>query len=166
VARDEEFRDFVLKRSARLLRAAYALTGDRGYAEDLVQNALLRTYAAWDRVADADDPLAYAQRILFTSFKRMHRRRRVTEALGVPMEQVPSYSGNRSEDRDQMMKALHTLPKRQRAVVVLRYYEDLSVERVAELLGCSAGTVKSQTAKALSKLRISPLLDAPEVRRT
>src|ERR1700712_3288892 len=83
VSRDSgDFREFVVARSPQLLRAAYLLTGDRSGAEDLVQNALLKTYLAWSKVVKADDPLAYTQRILYTTSHRMHRRRRVVEELG------------------------------------------------------------------------------------
>ena len=164
--RSRDFGEFVVARSPHLLRAAYLLAGDRAGAEDLVQNALLRTYLAWDKVTAADDPLAYTQRILYTTSSRMRRRRRVNEDLGTPPDSLattPSYS---VEERDELSRALVALPQRQRAVIVLRYYEDLSVERVAEILGCSVGTVKSQTSKALSKLRSSPLLEARIARRT
>jgi RNA polymerase sigma-70 factor (sigma-E family) len=160
VGRDEEFREFVLARYASLLRSAQALTGDRGIAEDLVQNALIRTYASWERVRAASNPYAYAQKILFTSFSRMRRRRRVVETLGVSVDPPRAPGGDEAAaDRDQLRRALQELPARYRAVLVLRFYEDLSVEQVAATLGCSTGTVKTQTARALERLRVSAQLD-------
>jgi RNA polymerase sigma-70 factor (sigma-E family) len=158
---DEEFRAFVLERYPSLLRSAQALTGDRGIAEDLVQNALIRTYASWSRVSRADDPYAYTHRILFTSFSRMRRRRRVEETLSASVDPLPEPRVGEvaADDRDQLRRALHALPPRYRAVLVLRFYEDLSVEEVAAVLGCPTGTVKTQTARALERLRVSSHLD-------
>ena len=158
------FEDFVLARSPALLRAAYALTSDRGLAEDLVQTALLKTYLHWERVAAADDPYAYTQRILFTSHRRMFRRRRVAEKLGSVVEHDRLGKSDINDDWDGLARALDMLPRGQRAVVVLRYLEDLSIEQTAAILGCSAGTVKSQTARALARLRVSPQLDRKESR--
>ncbi len=158
---DEEFRAFVLGRYASLLRSARALTRDGDTAEDLVQNALIRTYASWARVQRADDPYAYAHRILFTSFSRMRRRRRVSETLSASIDPPPE-SGDpetAADDRDQLQRALQELPPRYRAVLVLRFYEDRSVEDVAAILGCPINTVKTQTARALERLRVSPQLD-------
>jgi RNA polymerase sigma-70 factor (sigma-E family) len=160
VGSDDGFREFVLARRPSMLRSAHALTGDRAAAEDLVQNALLKTYTAWGRVSQAADPYAYTQRILFTSFSRMHRRRRVVEALGARAD--AAYEDPGVADRDQLRRALDELPARYRAVVVLRFYEDFSVEKVAEILGCSTGTVKTQTARGLARLRLSPQLDASQ----
>jgi RNA polymerase sigma-70 factor (sigma-E family) len=157
VAGDEGFRDFVVARSPHLLRTAYLLAGDRSSAEDLVQNALLRTYLAWDKVVNADDPWAYSLRILYTTSSHMHRRRRVKEQLGAAPE-IASPEPAGVEERDELQHMLLDLPRKQRAVVVLRFYQDLSVEKTAEILGCSSGTVKSQTSKALAKLRNSPAL--------
>ncbi len=149
----EEFRDFVRSRSPSLLRTAFQLTGHRGDAEDLVQTALLRTYVAWQRGNSPDDPYAYTRRILYNSFSRSRRKRRVIELGGLDADVAQSLGGQ-PEDRDVLRRALASIPPRQRAVLVLRFYEDLSVEQVADLLGISAGTVKSQTSKALSRLRI------------
>lgn len=158
---DDEFREFVLARYPSLLRSAQALTGDPGTAEDLVQNALIRTYASWARVKGADDPYAYSHKILFTTFSRMRRRHRVAETLRASVDPSPQPAGMAAsaEDRDQLYRALQELPPRYRAVLVLRFYEDRSVEEVAVILGCSANTVKTQTARALERLRVSPQLD-------
>jgi RNA polymerase sigma-70 factor (sigma-E family) len=158
MGRDDEFRGFVLARSPALLKSAYLLTGDRGHAEDLVQSALLRSYRSWNRVIAADDPYAYVRRILFTTFSRARRRRRVVEAIGTAPDHAALHD-EAVEDRDQLRRALRELTARQRAVVVLRFYDDLGVEQVAELLGISVGTVKSQTSKALARLRMSAQLD-------
>jgi RNA polymerase sigma-70 factor (sigma-E family) len=165
VGRDQDFRDFVLKNSATLFRSAYVLTRDRGHAEDLVQNALLRVYLSWNRVDRANDPYAYTQRILFTSLSRMRRRHRVRETLGITSDTATGLRNHEAaDDRDQLIRALDQLPDRQRLVLVLRFYEDMSVEQVAKLLGCSVGTVKSRTARALSRLRLSPQFEAYEGR--
>ena len=159
VASDEEFESFVDAHAQALLRSALALTGDRGHAEDLVQTALMRTYASWRRVSNADNPFAYAHRILFTSYARMTRRRRVREVLGADAELPAEGHDHAADDRDRVDRALTGLTNGQRAVVVLRFLEDLSVEQTAQLLGCSTGTVKSQTARALARLRISEELN-------
>jgi RNA polymerase sigma-70 factor (sigma-E family) len=148
VGNDQQFRDFVIARSPDLLRSAFLLTGDRGLAEDLVQSALLRTYVAWSKVSGADDPHAYARKILFNVFSRQRRRRRVLETLADPVE-VPHRPNEQVETRDQLRRALRGLGPRQRAVIVLRFFEDLSVEQVAQLwsvpglidtgLGCQFG---------------------------
>jgi RNA polymerase sigma-70 factor (sigma-E family) len=148
------------------MRTAFILTGDRGLAEDLVQTALLRTYISWPKVIAADNPHAYARRILFNAFSRSRRPKRVTETFDAAggVDQLEESRDDRFEDRDQLRRALRTLGPRQRAVVVLRFYEDLSVEQVAELLHISVGTVKSQSARALARLRLSSHFDIREGR--
>jgi RNA polymerase sigma-70 factor (sigma-E family) len=162
VDRDQEFHDFVIANGPGLLRAAFLLTGDRGHAEDLAQQTLMRSYLAWDRVAAADDPSAYTKRILYRTFGRIHRRRTVPETLTAPVDVGQRDQADETGDRDQLRRALRELTPRQRAVVVLRFFDDLSVESTARILGCSVGTVKSQTAKALSRLRLSSQLDVHE----
>jgi RNA polymerase sigma-70 factor (sigma-E family) len=162
VDRDAEFHEFVVSHSPALLRAAFLLTGDRGHAEDLVQHTLMRSYVAWDRVGAADDPLAYGKRILYRSFVRLHRRRRVVETSSPPLDVGQGDGADTAGDRDLLRRAMRELAPRQRAVIVLRFFDDLSVESTALILGCSAGTVKSQTAKALARLRLSPQLDVHE----
>ncbi len=145
------------------MRSAHVLTRDHGHAEDLVQNALVRVYVSWERVSKADDPFAYARRVLFNAFARDRRRRSVTELPGAAFEASAARSDPEGlGDRDQLDRALDDLPATMKAVLVLRFYEDLSVEQVAELLGCSVGTVKSRTARGLDRLRLSPHLDAHE----
>jgi len=153
IARAEQpaFDAFVRRSSDRLLRTAYLLCGDRGHAEDIVQTALLRTARRWSSARR--EPEAYARRVVVNLAKDRWRAmgRRPGEA---PLEAdvaVPVTDG--VADRDQILRAARQLPAGQRAVLVLRYFDDLSVADTAAALGCSTGTVKSQTARALERLR-------------
>ncbi|HXS65487.1 MAG TPA: SigE family RNA polymerase sigma factor [Streptosporangiaceae bacterium] len=154
----QEFEDFVRERSAALLRTAYALVGDYGHAEDLLQTALLRTARRWTAARDA--PEAYARRVLVNLCRdrvRWLRRRPPESALteGVePADRQPQPAAQVDEQR-YVVQALMGLPAGQRQVVVLRFLEDLSVAETADLLGISTGTVKSYTSRALSSLRIN-----------
>ena len=153
---DPNFDAFVERASTALLRTAYLLTGDRGHAEDLLQTALLRTARRWSRARDA--PEAYARRVLL-NLSRDRVRRLVRRPPEAPMP--PDPDGLRTVDagfervaeRRVVVRALAELPTRQRQVVVLRFFEDLSVEQTAEMLGFSTGTVKSYTSRALARLR-------------
>lgn len=148
---DESFRRFVVEHRRPLLRSAYLLTGDRGHAEDLVQTALLKTYRHWDRVSRGGDPRAYVQRVLVTTSTSWWRRLASTEQV---IASVPDRAADPGWERDdELVRALRELPPRMRAVVVLRFYEDLSEARTAEVLGCSTGTVKTQTSRAMARLR-------------
>ena len=165
--RDEEFRRFVRDCSLALRRAAFALTNDHGHAEDLLQLSLITVYKRWERVRQANDPTAYSKRILYTTFVRSFRRPRVRELLGVEMDRaIIDDDRDFLEDKETLARAIAALPRRQRAVIVLRFYEDQSTTDVAKLLNCSVGTVKSQTSKALTKLRNSPNLNAQEWTRS
>ena len=150
---DDEFAELVQATWPSLYRTAYLLLGDRAEAEDLVQTALAKTYAAWGSVRSIDAAPAYARRVLHNtaaSWFRRHswRNERPTETLpDIVHDPDPS-------DRPAVLAALARLPRRQRAVVVLRYYEDLGVAETARALGCSEGTVKSQTFDALHRLRV------------
>ena len=156
---DAEFRDFAIGRWPVLVRFAYGLTGDLGHAEDLAQITLARAYASWGRVRRADDPDAYVRRILINADHGRFRKRRVREASGPRLPEPVTADGTDVLDqRSDRIAALLELPPRQRAVVVLRYWEGLSETQAAAVLGCSVGTVKSQASRALAKLRISPLL--------
>jgi RNA polymerase sigma-70 factor (sigma-E family) len=154
----EQFREFMESRWPGLVRLGYALTGDRWLAEDLAQTALARACTAWWRVRRADDPDAYVRRILINASNSHFRRRSPpVGARGlreVPLADPATVAGERSD----LMAALQGLPSRQRAVIVLRYWGDLSDAQVAALLGCSEGTVRSQAWRALAKLRVSPAL--------
>ncbi|MGP4112937.1 SigE family RNA polymerase sigma factor [Streptomyces sp. 4N509B] len=152
---EEDFQEFVRGRWAKLMRIAYLLTGDRHLAEDLTQTALAKAYRSWHRVRRSDSPDAYVRKILVSCDRDRFRKRRVPEHLtDVPPDVAATQDDMaRADQRALLASALAGLPRRQRAVVVLRYWEDLSEAEVAQTLGCSVGTVKSQAAKALSKLR-------------
>jgi RNA polymerase sigma-70 factor (sigma-E family) len=154
----EQFREFMESRWPGLVRLGYALTGDRWLAEDLAQTALARACTSWWRVRRADDPDAYVRRILINASNSHFRRRSPpVDARGLreaPLPDPAALAGQRSD----LMAALRGLPPRQRAVIVLRYWGDLTDAQVAALLGCSEGTVRSQAWRALAKLRVSPAL--------
>ena len=134
----------------QLLRIAYLLTGDRHHAEDLTQTALAKTYRHWRRVLATEDPAAYVRRILINCNNDRFRKRRVSEHLtDTPIEAAwPEDPVAGVDNRRLLLSALAALPPRQRAVVVLRYWEYLPEAEVAQILGCAVGTVKSQAAKA------------------
>ncbi|MGW1544115.1 SigE family RNA polymerase sigma factor [Streptomyces sp. NPDC002309] len=149
-----EFEEFVAQCGPRLLRSAWLLTGDRHLAEDLLQTALARSWPKWRRIQD-EHPEAYVRRVMINVHASWWRRRWRGE---VPHESLPESAvpGDRYGEVDlerTVREALRRLPARQRAVVVLRYLEDRSVEETAALLNCSTGTVRSQSAKALRTLR-------------
>jgi RNA polymerase sigma-70 factor (sigma-E family) len=147
------FEEFVAGRGQALQRFGYALTGDWALAEDLLQTALARAYPRWSRV-QRDNPEAYVRKIMLNTWSSWWRRRWRGE---LPTGRLPDAAGpDRYADVDRrqaLRSALAQLPPRQRAVVVLRYHQDLSEAQVAELLGISVGTVKSQAARALATLR-------------
>lgn len=147
------FEDFARGRTPALLRYAHALTGDPARAEDLVQDALAGLYRHWRRVG-AGDPYAYARRAVLNGHLSRWRRllRFESSRAEVPDRAVPD-AVHLSDERRLIHDALAGLPPRQRAVLVLRYLEDLTEEQVADLLGIAVGTVKSQSAKAMARLR-------------
>lgn len=154
-ARDAaEFSDYVALRWPPMIRTARLLTGDDGLAEDLVQTALEKCYVAWPRLRARNAMDVYVRRTIVNTFISWQRRRSWHE---VPRDRMPDAAGaDPTADlpqRSMLQKALAELPPRQRAVVVLRFFEDLSVRQVASELGCSMGTVKSQTSDALKSLR-------------
>ena len=154
----EDFSAFATSRWPGLVRLAFGLTGDRWTAEDIAQTTLARAYVAWRRVSRADDPDAYLRRILVNASNRRFRRRRVAEQPGDPPETAVEGPADLVSERTALLAALRQLPPRQRAVVVLRYWEDLTDAQIAATLGCSPGTVRSQLSRALAKLRMSPAL--------
>jgi len=147
---DQEFDDFVAASWRRLHWTAYLLTGDSHLAEDLAQTALVRTYARWSHVR-RDDALAYARKVLVNANTDRLRRRRLRE-VRVEVDQ-PAPPVTDLEDRDELVRLLASLTARERRVVALRHYFDLSEAAVAAELGISVGTVKSTSSKALAKLR-------------
>jgi RNA polymerase sigma-70 factor (sigma-E family) len=150
----EEYRDFVGGRMEQWRRTAYLLCGDWHLADDLVSTALIKLLRHWRRAAAMDNRDGYVRRIILTAWfderRRPWRRERVSAAL--PERSVDD-DPSRITGRLDVLRLLETLPKRRRAVLVLRYFCDLSVEETAEVLNCSPGTVKSQTARALETLR-------------
>ncbi|WP_431908937.1 SigE family RNA polymerase sigma factor [Micromonospora carbonacea] len=151
---EEEFREFVAARSGALLRTAYLLTGDWATAEDLLQTALTKTYLACKRLGGIEAIEPYARRVMVNTSTSWWRRRWHGER---PTEVLPERAGvdeiEQQLDRDVLWRQLRALPSRQRAVLVLRFYEDMSEAQTAALLEISPGTVKSQTSRALATLR-------------
>ncbi|MFJ5260786.1 SigE family RNA polymerase sigma factor [Streptomyces sp. NPDC088387] len=149
-----DFEDFVTACGPRLLRVAWLLTGDPHLAEDLLQTALAKVWPKWSRIAD-EQPEAYVRKTLVNTYSSWWQRRWRGEVPTGELPEAPT-SGDpfAGVDLEQALAAVvRRLPPRQRAVLVLRYFEDLSVEETAEVLGCRPGTVKSQGAKALRTLR-------------
>jgi RNA polymerase sigma-70 factor (sigma-E family) len=154
-ADDEDFTAFVAAASRRLLRTAYLVTGNLEEAQDLLQTALERTYRHWPSVRRRDSPEAYARRILVNAATDAWRRSRDThlaldEARLPPLED-PELAG--LPGREALLRQVRELPVGQRAVLVLRYFDDLTELETARALGCSVGTVKSQHARAMARLR-------------
>lgn len=151
---EARFCDFVAGRSPALLKTAYLLVGDRGRAEDLLQTALVKAYLSWGRIRDDHATEAYVRQILVNTATSWWRRRWTGETT---VEQLPEGAVGDATDRlaesDHMRRLLLRLPARQRAAVVLRYYEDLSEAEVAETLGVSRGTVSRYLTRGLNTLR-------------
>ncbi|SDF77793.1 RNA polymerase sigma-70 factor, sigma-E family [Blastococcus aurantiacus] len=147
------FADFVERWSPALLRVAFLLTGDRWLAEDLLQTALLKTSRRWSRIADHQAACPYVRRVLVTTYASWRRRHRASEVL---TDQLPEHlpADGAEVELGRAVAALDALPPRMRAVIVLRYYEDLSEADTAAALGCSPGSVKSQASRGLARLRI------------
>jgi RNA polymerase sigma-70 factor (sigma-E family) len=152
---DEQFVEFAQASSARLLHAAYLLTGDRHLAEDAAQTALVRTYAAWSRVR-REDAFAYARRVLVNHVTDRWRRRLREYATGaLPDRPAQADVAEEVALRQWLIGALASLTVRERAVIVMRYFFDLPEANVADELHISIGTVKSTSSRGLAKLRIS-----------
>lgn len=152
---DETFTEFVSAQQAGLLRLAVLLAGDRGHAEDLVQIALMKAYRHWSRISRSGPPSAYVRRVLVTTHTSWRRRLSTTEQV---METLPDRADPTAapdEEDEELRRALRALPPRMRSAVVLRYFEDLSEQGTADLMGCSASTVNTQTARGLARLRTS-----------
>ncbi|SDT25936.1 SigE family RNA polymerase sigma factor [Jiangella sp. DSM 45060] len=155
-ADEASYKDFVTARRRALLRTAFLLTGDWHAAEDLVQEALTKLYVSWRRLYRGDDLLAYARRVLVNAHidgtRRPWRREHAVDVVPDFAAADPADAGD-PYTRERLLAALAVVPPRQRATLVLRFWEDLSVEQVADLLDCSTGNVKSQTARGLDRLR-------------
>jgi RNA polymerase sigma-70 factor (sigma-E family) len=156
-----EYDEFYAALWPRLVRTAYAVSGDLGVAEDAVQTAFAKAYRSWPRISRLESPEAYVRRMavneVLSSRRTAHVRREVVRA------ELPDAPGIARDDgslaHDEMWRAVSALPPRQRAVLVLRYYEDLTEQQIADALGCRPGTVKSQASAALATLRAR--LDQP-----
>ena len=149
------FETFVAARGAALVRFAILLTGDDHRAEDLVQEALAKAYLRWSQIRRVDDPEVYVRRLILNGSRSWWRRRTNRE---VPVERAPDatapgdLSGD-SAERDELWRLVAALPLKQRAVVVLRYYEDLDDAAIARVLECSQTTVRTHAMRALARLR-------------
>jgi len=151
------FEEFAAAQLYSLLRFSTTLTNDRGLGEDLVQDVLLRAQARWDRIGSVDAPSAYVRRMIVNEFVSWRRK----WARIVPSSDVAMMLDERADDhhadhpeRDALQVEIAALPRRQRAVIVLRYYEDLSDSEIAEVLGCSQSTVRGYAMRALRTLRV------------
>lgn len=153
--REVGFAGFVRENTPALLRTAYLLTGNASQAEELVQDTLVRLYPKWDKVEAADAPLAYVRRSLSNAHINRMRRGAAREIAfeDVPERCDPHDTLSQLADRDQIWAALNHLSQRQRAALVLRFFEDLSDEQTAAALGCRVGTVRSLISRGLATLR-------------
>lgn len=157
------FEEFAQARLPALLRYAALLSGDRELARDIVQEVLTRALVRWRRIAGLDEPYAYVRTMVTNEYLSLRRRRRVQtvaltyEALDGPKAPIQADQASRLGERDELWRQLATLPRRQRAVIVLRYYEDLSDQQIADILGCRPGTVRGYAARALATLRVDLL---------
>jgi RNA polymerase sigma-70 factor (sigma-E family) len=147
------YEEYVANRWSSLYRTAYLLTGNHADAEDLAQNALVKAYLAWSRVTEAGSPDAYVRRIMTNAFISGRRPMRVTRERLVDRTPDAAVAADLNDDRWVLWPHVAALPPKQRAVIVLRYYEDLSEQQIADALGCSPGTVKSNASLALRALR-------------
>ncbi|WP_250028978.1 SigE family RNA polymerase sigma factor [Paractinoplanes maris] len=156
-AREADYAHFVRSRTHALLRSAYLLTGDQHLAEDLVQEALARTHRAWSRLERPENAEAYARKVMYHAQVSLWRRPKVAEVL--PADFEPDRRPGADDPADAaverlvLRRALLTLSARQRAVIVLRFFEDHTEVEAAQMLGVSVSTVKTQTGRALDRLR-------------
>jgi len=150
-----EYDEFYAALWPRLVRTAYAVAGDLGVAEDAAQTAFAKAYRSWRRISRLESPEAYVRKMVvnevLSSRRTAHVRREV--ARSEPPDRATTDSPEAALAHDEMWRAVSTLPPRQRAVLVLRYYEDLTEQQIADALGCRPGTVKSQASAALATLR-------------
>jgi RNA polymerase sigma-70 factor (sigma-E family) len=158
MATDEDFRGFFAQHYERLCRLGFLLTGDPAQAEDLAQDALVRTWRRWRLVRRPDNPEAYARKVLVNRHRSLLRRALVEARYRYRDRPNQDSSDEHREDAIVLWAATRRLPLRQRAVLVLRYYEDLSEAEIARVLGIPVGTVKTSAHRGLARLRRS--LDA------
>ncbi|MGH3330392.1 MAG: SigE family RNA polymerase sigma factor [Nocardioidaceae bacterium] len=167
------FAEFVSARSPALFRSAYLMVGDQGLAQDLLQEALTKTYVAWPRLRDVANAEGYTRRAITTTAISWWRRKSWGNER--PHDVLPErHAGSHDDDvvaRDYLWQHLQELPPRQRAAIVLRFYEDLTEAQTAEAMGCAVGTVKSQVSQGLKRLRdrmggATPLLSLTELEVT
>ena len=155
----EPFEEYVARRGTAMLRFAYLLTREHHLAEDLVQEVLARSHRRWSRIARLHHPDQYVRRAIVNEYLSWRRRRSSGEVAVTDFGDLPAggrFGGDpapRLAEQEQVRALLATLPRQQRAVLVLRYYEDLSDAQIAEIIGCSAVTVRSHASKALGRLR-------------
>ena len=149
---DDDFVEYARTSASQLRRTAYLLCRDWDLAADLTQTTLARMFVHWSRINRRDNPHAYARQVLSRAFLDHHRSKRSQEVVTAEFGDVPGI-GEDSDLRLTLIDALARIPPRDRAIVVLRYWEDLSVESVAEILGLPTGTVTSQCARSLTRLR-------------
>ncbi|GIE95613.1 SigE family RNA polymerase sigma factor [Paractinoplanes rishiriensis] len=150
---EAEYTEYVTARIPVLRRLAYVLTGDGHRADDLVQQTITTLYVKWHRAQHADNLDAYVRTMLVRTYVDERRLAWARVRLFRETPEPPPVQAGGVEDRHVLRQALHRVPRRQRAVLVLRFFYDLSVEEVAAMLGCSTGTVKSQTSRGLATLR-------------
>ncbi|MEO6715053.1 MAG: SigE family RNA polymerase sigma factor [Mycobacteriales bacterium] len=167
-ARRKAFDELVDVRSPSLLRTAYLLTGDWSSAEDLLQSSLAKTWFRWKRLEDTQAGEAYVRQVMYTTYCKWYRRKwRGEISTGyLPDTQASRDDYSRVDDQDGLGRAMAELSAKTRAVIVLRFFEDLTEAQVAHALGCSIGTVKSTTHRGLAKLRESAQLDGPPAQRS
>jgi RNA polymerase sigma-70 factor (sigma-E family) len=145
------FEEFAAARLPALLRYAVLLSGDREQARDIVQEVLTRALVKWDRISATEEPYAYVRRMVTNEHLSWRRRRRLRT---VPLPEELAARPADPPDDDEMWQLLSTLPRQQRAVLVLRFYEGLSDPEIADVLGCRPSTVRSNATRALAALRI------------
>jgi RNA polymerase sigma-70 factor (sigma-E family) len=153
---DADFTAFVSAASRRLLRTAYLITGDAETAQDLLQTALERAYRRWGLIRRTDLPEAYVRRVIINAAIDRRRARRGVRTVELDESCLPALRGTAEEAlaaRDALLGCIRELPTGQRAILVLRYFDDLTEAETARTLGCSVGTVKSQHARAIARLR-------------
>ena len=165
-ADDQDFHDFVVAGSAGLFRLARVLAPDPHAGEDLLQATLLKAWSAWPRVRRAENPEAYVRRVMVNIALKARRRRWRDETPTAVLPERPAADQLASvDDRDVLVAAIRGLPPRQRAAVVLRYFADLDDTAIADALGCSVATVRSQISRALVTLRVQPIDDSMNTRQ-